>query len=52
MSKEEMTTPLIMQTEGLQDQPRENISIMDITPTIVKVLGLKTPKEWTGTAIF
>lgn len=50
-SPEDMTTPLIVQIDGLKGQLRENISIMDIAPTIAKVLGLKTPKEWLGQSI-
>ncbi len=48
---EDMTIPLIAQIEGLKGELRKDISIMDIAPTIVKVLELKTPKEWTGRSI-
>jgi predicted AlkP superfamily pyrophosphatase or phosphodiesterase len=51
-SPEDMTIPLIIQTEGLNGQLREGISLVDIAPTVAKVLELKVPKEWTGKAIF
>ena len=49
---EDMTTPLIIQTEGVKGQLREDISILDIAPTIAKVLELKVPKEWVGKSVF
>jgi predicted AlkP superfamily pyrophosphatase or phosphodiesterase len=50
-SPEDMTIPLIIQNSGLKGQLKEGISIMDIAPTIAKVLELKPPKEWIGQSI-
>jgi predicted AlkP superfamily pyrophosphatase or phosphodiesterase len=50
-SAEDMTIPLIVQREGLIGQLKDGISILDIAPTIVKLLGLKAPKEWVGKSI-
>ncbi len=49
---EDMTIPLIIQSEGLTGELKDDdLSILDIAPTIAKLLGLKTPKEWIGKAI-
>jgi predicted AlkP superfamily pyrophosphatase or phosphodiesterase len=50
-SPEDMTIPLIAQIEGLTGKLQDGISIMDIAPTIAKVMGLKAPKEWIGKSI-
>lgn len=49
---EDMTIPLIIQGGGLKGCLKDGISLLDLAPTIAKMLELKTPKEWTGTAIF
>ncbi len=51
-SPEDMTIPLIVRHEGLTGQLKDGISIVDIAPTITKLLELKPPKEWTGQFIF
>jgi predicted AlkP superfamily pyrophosphatase or phosphodiesterase len=48
---EDMTTLLIIQTEGLTGQLKDGISIMDIAPTIAKMMGIKAPKEWVGKSL-
>ena len=50
--EEDMTIPLFFFgknfTPGLE---LENISILDIAPTIAQIMGLHTPREWEGKAL-
>jgi predicted AlkP superfamily pyrophosphatase or phosphodiesterase len=50
-SPEDMTIPLIAHIEGLRGELPKDISIMDIAPTIARLLELKLPKEWVGKSI-
>jgi len=49
---EDMTIPLII--HGDEIEPRElgqPVSILDIAPTVVRLLGCETAKEWEGTPL-
>lgn len=48
---EDMTTPVILNGPGLRGKLRENVSIKDIAPTIVKALGADCAREWEGTPL-
>ncbi|MBO4355349.1 MAG: alkaline phosphatase family protein, partial [Clostridia bacterium] len=51
---EDMTIPLV--ALGPDFRPGTDFgrtpSIMDIAPTVTKILGLRTPDEWEGKALF
>jgi predicted AlkP superfamily pyrophosphatase or phosphodiesterase len=50
-SPEDITIPLMIQKDELTGQLEDGLSLLDIAPTIAKILGLKTPKEWVGSSI-
>jgi len=52
-AEEDMTVPLIMHGPGIPKnlELTENVSIMDIAPTIVRFLGLAKPEGWQGKEI-
>lgn len=51
-SPEDMTIPVILHYKEIKGHLRDDVSLLDIAPTIAKLLGLKVPKEWTGKAIY
>ena len=49
---EDMTIPVILHGEGFEaGRILENVSIKDLAPTIVKLLGAEADGEWEGVAI-
>ena len=50
---EDMTIPLfVMGPDFTPGQRLENVSIMDIAPTIASLLGVKPGEEWEGTCLY
>jgi predicted AlkP superfamily pyrophosphatase or phosphodiesterase len=51
--EEDMTIPFMIYGPGIPQgrEIREQVSIMDIAPTIVRFLGLEQPEGWMGKAI-
>jgi predicted AlkP superfamily pyrophosphatase or phosphodiesterase len=52
--EEDLVVPLIMRGPGIPQNSEigENVSIMDIAPTIVRFLGLPKPAGWQGKGIY
>ena len=49
---EDMTIPVLIQGPGIKkNYVLENVSIKDIAPTIVSLMGLKKDKDWEGKAL-
>lgn len=53
-SKEDMRIPVLAKGPGIKQGNKlgNNISIMDIAPSILQILNVPRPKEWMGTTIF
>ena len=49
--KEDMTIPVIMYNKNLPSREVQNVNIMDVAPTIAKLLGSENEPEWVGKAI-
>ncbi len=49
--EEDMRIPVILHGMGLKGKIEKDVSIKDIAPTIVKVLGVESDPEWEGTSI-
>lgn len=50
---EDMTIPVMIAGPGFEkDRELENVSIKDISPTVVKLLNVTPVKEWEGKALF
>lgn len=45
---EDLCVPLILAGEGIPGGELDDASLLDIAPTVVKLLGLPQPKEWIG----
>ncbi|MBE5783779.1 MAG: hypothetical protein E7329_10745 [Clostridiales bacterium] len=49
---EDMTIPLFFFGKDFTPgQQLENVSILDIAPTVAKIMGIHTPREWEGRAL-
>ena len=49
---EDMTIPMIFHGEEFEkNKELENISILDIAPTIADIMNLEVPREWEGKSI-
>ena len=49
---EDMTIPVILQGEGIPPgEIQRPVSILDIAPTVVRLLGCEPAKEWEGTPL-
>jgi arylsulfatase A-like enzyme len=50
---EDMLIPFIASGPGIPNGKTLDgqVSIVDVAPTVVQLLGLETPKEWRGTAL-
>ncbi|MBR6209166.1 MAG: alkaline phosphatase family protein [Oscillospiraceae bacterium] len=49
--EEDMTIPVILHGMGLRGILKSGVTIKDIAPTIVKVLGAQCDPEWEGTSL-
>jgi len=50
-ASEDMTIPLIMAGPGIGQGELGDASIMDVAPTVAKLVGLYAPAEWEGRAL-
>lgn len=48
---EDMTIPMMIYNRSFNENELNDVSILDIAPTVTSILGVKAPREWEGREI-